>query len=161
MYHVRSGNTNADPWTYTVETSAQVSDKWNYSTGNQSAYDLSVFGPNGFFRSFKGSLSGQNKANLQILVLPDIPQSGISLEIINLGGTAQVSIADAYTNNKTTHKLNPGQPLNMHFNLKKTYGWYDFIVEVDSDPTFQQRIAGHVETGENSMTDPAIAALAS
>ena len=68
-------------------------------------------------------------------------------------------ITDAYTNNKTTHNLHPGLPLHTHFNLKKTSGWYDFIVEVDSDPTFQQRIAGHLETGEDSMTDPAIAAV--
>jgi len=158
VFHVRSGNNSTGPWTYTVEPSARVSDKWNYSTGNQSAYDLSVYGPNGFFRAFKGSLSGQNKANLQIITLPNILQPGLSLEIINLAGTSQVSITDAYTSQKTSHNLHPGQPLNMQWNLKKNSGWYDFIIEVDSDPTFQQRIAGHIENGEDSMTDPAIAA---
>jgi phospholipase C len=158
VFHVRSGNTSAGPWTYTVEPSAQLTDKWNYSTGNQSAYDLSAYGPNGFFRSFKGSLSGQNKANLQIIVLPEILLSALSLDIVNLAGESQVSVTDVYTNNKTTHKLHPGQPLNQRFNLTKTSGWYDFIVEVDSDPTFQQRIAGHLETGQDSITDPAIGA---
>jgi phospholipase C len=161
VFHVRSGNTSVGPWTYTVEPAAQLADQWNYSTGNQSVYDLSVYGPNGFFRTFKGSLSGQNKANLQIVVLPDLLQGGIALEIINLAGEAQVSITNVYTDKKTTHKLNPGQLHSQHINLNKTYGWYDVIVEVDSDPTFQQRIAGHLETGEDSMTDPAIASVKS
>jgi len=161
VFHVRSGNTPAGPWTYTVEPSAQLSDKWSYSTGNQNAYDLSVYGPNGFFRSYKGSLSGQNKANLQItpLYLPLL--SSISLQIVNLATAAQVSLADAYSDQKTTQKLNQGQAFDQSFNLSKTYGWYDFIIEVDSDPTFRQRIAGHLETGEDSMTDPAIAAPSS
>lgn len=157
VFHVRSGNTQTGPWTYTVEPFAQVSDKWSYSTGNQNTYDLSVYGPNGFFRTFKGSLSGQNKANLQILVLPDILQSRLSLEIMNLSTTAQVTITDAYTNDRTVHRLHPGQPIALHSSLSKTGGWYDLVLEVDSDPTFQQRIAGHIETGKDSTTDPAIA----
>ena len=76
---------------------------------------------------------------------------------MNLAATAQVTITDAYTNEKTVHKLHPGQPLALHWSLVKTYGWYDLTLEVDSDPSFQQRIAGHIETGKDSTTDPAIA----
>ncbi|HEY2039147.1 MAG TPA: phospholipase domain-containing protein, partial [Edaphobacter sp.] len=140
------------------EPFAQVSDKWSYSTGNQSTYDLSVYGPNGFFRAFKGSLSGQNKASLQTIMLPDVLQNKLVLEIINLSAAAQITITDAYTGDKTVHKLHPAQPFTLHLNLAKTSGWYDLTLEVDSDPTFQQRIAGHLETGKDSTTDPAIAA---
>jgi len=31
-------------------------------------------------------------------------------------------------------------------------------VRVDSDASFQRQLAGHVETGKSSVTDPAIAA---
>jgi phospholipase C len=161
VYHVRSGNTQTGPWTYTVEPFAQVSDLWSYNTGNDSTYDLSVYGPNGFFRGFKGSISGQNKADLEIVALYDNNQSAMSLEIINHTAAGQLTITDAYTNEKITQKIKPGDILSKHWTLKKTYGWYDFIIEVDSDSTFQQRIAGHVETGEDSMTDPAIAAVTS
>jgi phospholipase C len=161
VYHVRSGNTPTGPWTYTVEPFAQVSDLWSYNTGNDSTYDLSVYGPNGFFRGFKGSISGQNKANLEIVALYDNNHSAISLEIINHTAAGQLSITDAYTNETITQKIKPGDILSKHWPLNKTYGWYDFIIEVDSDSTFQQRIAGHVETGEDSMTDPAIASVTS
>jgi phospholipase C len=37
-------------------------------------------------------------------------------------------------------------------------GWYDLSVVSDGDGTFLRRLAGHVETGRTTMTDPAIGA---
>jgi hypothetical protein len=55
--HVRSGN-RADPVRYyTVEPGKQLTGAWNAV----SSYDLSVYGPNGFVRFFKGS-TGLNAA---------------------------------------------------------------------------------------------------
>jgi hypothetical protein len=39
-----------EPRSYTVEPGRQVTDAWGFASG----YDLSVHGPNGFFRRFKG-----------------------------------------------------------------------------------------------------------
>jgi phospholipase C len=158
VYHVRSGNTKTGPWTYTVQPGADISDSWALSANSRGGYDLSVYGPNGFLRSFKGSTSGQNIANLNIATSYDDSGHGITLEITNLGATCQVSILDSYSKDQTTHTLKAGEELTKHWNLKKSYGWYDFVLEVNTDTTFQQHIAGHVETGEESMTDPAIGA---
>jgi phospholipase C len=158
VYHVRSGNTKTGPWTYTVQPGANVSDSWALSTNPRGAYNLSVYGPNGFLRSFKGSTSGQNIGNLNIEASYDNSGLGIKVEITNLGATCQVSIVDAYSKDEITHTLEQGEELKKHWNLKKSYGWYDFLIEVNTDTTFQRRIAGHVETGEESMTDPAIGA---
>jgi phospholipase C len=159
VYHVRSGNTKTGPWTYTVQPGAEISDSWSLSANPRSEYDLSVYGPNGFLRSFKGSTSGQNVANLQIETSYDNSGAGIKLEITNLGATCQVSIVDAYSKDEITHTLKAGEELTKHWNLKKFYGWYDFIIEVNTDTSFQRQIAGHVETGGESMTDPAIGAV--
>ena len=70
-----------------------------------------------------------------------------------------MSIVDAYSKDEITHTLKTGEELTKHWNLKKTSGWYDFVIEVDTDTSFQQHIAGHIETGEESMTDPAIGAV--
>src|SRR5215467_7995154 len=52
VFHVRSGNA-ADPVRYyTVEPSKHLTGSWN----GGSSYDLSVYGPNGFARFFKGSI---------------------------------------------------------------------------------------------------------
>jgi phospholipase C len=157
VYHVRSGNTQTGPWTYTVEPGAELSDLWKLAP-SQNAYDLSVYGPNGFFRSFFGSTTSSEKANLDITTLYDAVRSGITLEIINRGPACQITIFDAYTTDKTTHTLKAGEDLSKHWHLKQSHGWYDFIIQVSSDTSFQRRIAGHVETGDDSMTDPAIGA---
>ena len=98
------------------------------------------------------------KPNLDITTLYDAVHSGITLEIVNRGEACDLTIFDAYTTDTTTHHLRQGEELSKHWHLRHSHGWYDFIIKVNSDISFQRRIAGHVETGENSMTDPAIGA---
>ena len=38
--------------------------------------------------------------------------------------------------------------------LQKSHGWYDVLFTVNGFPAFSQRFAGHLETGEESRTDP-------
>ena len=157
VFQVRSGNSLDGPWTYTVGPHADLSDVWALSANRQTAYDLSVYGPNGFLRVFKGGISGHSSANLGSRVLYDAQGGGISLDIFNRGAEpAKVRISDAYSNDATSHVLRPGENVVKYYRLERSFGWYDFTVEVDSDPAFIQRIAGHLETGEDSMTDPAI-----
>ncbi|HZC35074.1 MAG TPA: hypothetical protein VE242_05645 [Chthoniobacterales bacterium] len=42
-------------------------------------------------------------------------------------------------------------------NNRDFYGWYDFTVEAGD---FQRRLAGHLETGYDSMSDPAFGSSA-
>ena len=57
---VRPNNSSEGPWTFTVEGGKSLSHIWNIGS-SPALYDLSVHGPNGFFRSFKGALSGVGK----------------------------------------------------------------------------------------------------
>jgi len=158
VFHVRSSNSQHGPWTYTVEPNVEISDSWIYTATGQTTYDLSVYGPNGFLRTFKGSLAGNDKANLDIRSVYDAPRSGITLDILNRGAVCQVRILNVYTKEAFTRDLKPGENLVRHWHVEKSFGWYDFVVEANSDSSFQQRIAGHVETGDDSMSDPAIGA---
>ncbi|WP_433972209.1 phosphocholine-specific phospholipase C [Tunturiibacter lichenicola] len=157
VYHVRSGNTKTGPWSYTVAPHNDISDSWTLSANPGGEYDLSVHGPNGFLRSFKGSTASKEAANLHVTSRYREDRCGITLDIVNRGSTTQVSILDVYTKEKTTHNLRAGETLTKTWSLEKSHNWYDFVVEVNSDSTFQRQIAGHVETGEDSTTDPAIA----
>jgi phospholipase C len=47
-----------------------------------------------------------------------------------------------------------GQPRELYWNLRTTGLWYDFVVTSDSDSSFYRRVAGHVETGRTSVSDP-------
>ncbi len=161
VFQVRSGDAQSGPWTYTVGAGMHVEDTWAFGEGSGATYDLSVYGPNGFFRAFKGSVSGEDRANLvvrsQFDARPESP--GITLDIENRGlASSRVRITDAYGKKALVQFVEPGRTLTWHWALEGTFGWYDLTIEVESDATFQQRIAGHVETGTDSMSDPAIGA---
>ncbi len=159
VFQVRSGRGPSGPWTYTVGAHSFVSDTWQLTANDQSTYDLWVYGPNGFMRSYKGAVTGEGKANLTTRAIYDLLRNAISLEIHNRGATANtVRIFDAYTNQTLVRSLRAGETMTWQWPLRASFGWYDFTLGVDSDPGFEQRLAGHVETGRDSMSDPAIGA---
>jgi phospholipase C len=55
--------------------------------------------------------------------------------------------------------LRPGESDTKSWSLAHTRGWYDLVITVDGDPAFEHRIAGHVENGEDSISDPAMGGL--
>jgi phospholipase C len=157
VFQVRSGQGPDGPWTYTVGSQARVSDIWPFAANDQSRYELAVYGPNGFLRAFKGSVSGEDKANLTVRSAYHADHPGITLDINNRGAAINsVRILDGYTNETIAHSLEAGETLTWHWPLRRSFGWYDLTIGVDSDPSFEQRLAGHVETGQDSMSDPAI-----
>ncbi len=159
VLQVRSGNSQDGPWTYTVGPGARVSDTWPFTARGHTAYDLSVYGPNGFLRAFKGELSGKHKAHLDVRSAYHVDRCGFTLDIQNRGiGNSNVRIFDAYTKKTSAHSVAPGETLTRHWALEASFGWYDFTVEVEADSTFKRNLAGHVETGSDSMSDPAIGA---
>lgn len=155
VFQVRSGDGQAGPWTYTVGARDEASDNLA-ATG--ASYDLSVSGPNGFLRTFLGSL-GADRAKLIVKTSYDGASGGIALVIQNHGSSAEtVSVFDGYSGKTQTRVLPPSGRATFVSPLEESFGWYDFSVKVGSDPGFLRQLAGHVETGRPSVTDPAIAA---
>jgi phospholipase C len=152
---VRSGAANDGPWVYTVDAHDEVSDSFAVSAEGESGYDLSVHGPNGFFRSYKGSISANPAAELELRA--QYEGGHITLELRNAGkASCQVSILNGYTQQRETLTLRSGGAKSRQWRLEETHGWYDLLVDVEADAHFQRHIAGHVETGRDSVTDPAI-----
>ena len=159
VLQVRSGNSGLGPWTYTIGEGAETSDTWQIRANNLPGYDLSVYGPNGFLRAFRGSISGANTANLDIRTAYDRDENSITLYGLNRGlQTVTVQLTNTYTGQTLSEEVEAGEWQRKTFSLDNTCGWYDFIVEVEQDSNFRYQIAGHVETGRESRTDPAIAA---
>src|SRR5262249_34668654 len=80
---VYSGDGQSGPWTYSVGPHTEISDTWNLTANGQTEYDLSVFGPNGFLRVFKGSVSESGAADIESNLTYDIRRNGVVLEIQN------------------------------------------------------------------------------
>lgn len=77
--------------------------------------------------------------------------------VTNVGPTqCRVTMSSAYDNDVIAKRIRPGQSFRKQLSLKSTYGWYDLAVEVDTDPTFRRRLAGHVDNGRDSASDPAL-----
>ncbi len=156
VFQVRSGNGLTGPWTYTVGVGDEVSD--SFGTSSDTSYDLSVYGANGFLRTFAGSY-GKSSANLTVKSIYITGSEGIILEVHNHGTTAErVHVIEAYSGKTTTVWLDPHQSFEHFWQLEKSFGWYDLSVTASSDASFQRQLAGHVETGKDSVTDPAIGA---
>jgi phospholipase C len=45
------------------------------------------------------------------------------------------------------------------WSLSRTRGWYDLLITVEGDPRFEYRYAGHLENGQDSISDPAMGGL--
>ena len=58
-----------------------------------------------------------------------------------------------------TRLLQPWDNFEGDLSLEQFHGWYDLIVTVAGDPSFKYRLAGHVETGHDSFSDPALGGL--
>ncbi|GGL79108.1 phospholipase C, phosphocholine-specific [Streptomyces fumigatiscleroticus] len=148
---VTSGNRTDGPWTYTTEAGKTVSDTWNaaYSAGS---HDLTVHGPNGFLRAFKGS---NKKAGCEVTARHT--GDDIRLTFTNHGsGTARLRLADGYGGRTTAVTVRAGATVHHTVDLARSRRWYDLTVTDEADPAFLRRFAGHVENGRAGVSDPAI-----
>jgi phospholipase C len=160
VFQVRSGNSADLPRTYTVEPLQRVTDNWSVAAIGASTYDLSVYGPNGFYRAFKGGVSGRHTANLQVRAVYDEEGKAIELAISNRASQiARISVFNKYTSRTVTLELGPGDSESRSWSLNRTKGWYDLSITVDGDPHFHHQIAGHLEDGEDSISDPLMGGL--
>ena len=63
-------------------------------------------------------------------------------------------IEDAYGERTLTEVLPRGRSFEKRLSLKSSYGWYDVAVRADGGD-FLRRAAGHLENGQDSVSDPA------
>ncbi|MFF0205620.1 phosphocholine-specific phospholipase C [Streptomyces sp. NPDC005017] len=150
-FWVTGGNRTDGPWTYTTEAGKSLSDTWNtvYSGGS---YDLTVHGPNGFLRVFRGPGKAAG---------PEVTarHAGDDLELTftNEGAaTARLKVVDGYRARPRTVKVRAGATLKVVLGLAASRRWYDLTVTSADDPAFLRRFVGHVENGRAGVSDPAI-----
>ncbi|MFC4908885.1 phosphocholine-specific phospholipase C [Actinomadura gamaensis] len=148
-FYVTSSARPDGPWTYTVEAGKKLSDTWTFP----GAYELSVYGPNGFLRQFKGDTT---KPAPEIAVTK--AGSHLRVTVTNRSAAAVgIAIADAYEGLKAvTHTVRAGHKVTHTVPLHRSASWYDVTVTVPGDPSYLRRFAGHVENGRPSLSDPAL-----
>ncbi|OWA21423.1 phospholipase C, phosphocholine-specific [Streptomyces sp. CS159] len=151
---VTSGNRTDGPWTYTTEAGKDIADTWNsaYSAGS---YDLTVHGPAGFLRVFRGPNEPAGPAGPEVTARHR--GDDLRLTLTNSGtGTVRLRIANAYDGRSRTLTVRPGATVHHTVDLTRSRRWYDVTVTSEAEPAFLRRFAGHVENGRPGVSDPAI-----
>jgi phospholipase C len=145
------------PRRYTVEVGKSLADEW-FLHSDDARYDLWVYGPNGFVREFRGVLnaSGQAQAHPEVQLKYDIDHRAIELIATNAGPSETTLIvrANPYrSDGPWTLRIPRGQRVTRRWSLTASHQWYDLAV---SGEHFERRFAGHMETGVDSYSDPAV-----
>jgi phospholipase C len=150
-----------EPWHYTVGAGDRlVSEQW-HDDGPLDDYDLTLRGPNGFWRRYAGSLK-PDAPHADILLVSH-PDTGAAELIMRNDGTKPmlfiIALDEHYPtggSRKRMVRVEAGAEAREHWPLLKSDHWFDFLVTLKGTPNFIRRFAGKVETGKPGRTDPGI-----
>jgi phospholipase C len=85
------------------------------------------------------------------------PDEAIRLHLHNVSNAPVTVLIDdkAYGAPPQEWTIAPGPNRSLDWLLKASGGWYDLAVTVPGLNGFERRLAGHIETGRPSISDPA------
>jgi phospholipase C len=139
------------PRRYTVGAGKALDGVWDAG-----AYDLWVLGPAGFHRHFIGD-TGRPEPTLAVAYDPVLRT--LKLAVANVGDQALMLgvTPGAYGNALKPWRATvpPGGGAKQQWPLAATRGWYDLVVRIDGQAAYVRRLAGRLETGADSISDPA------
>jgi phospholipase C len=149
-------------WDYAVKAGDRVVDDWSIEKFDRQLYWLRVYGPNGFFREFRGGGGEPAPRVWAAYGSTDAkPDGSLIVRAENKSDRfVEVTLRDvAYGAPAVVRKLMPGASEDIRFDLAASHSWYDIEVSASAAPGFYRRLAGRVETGRLSRTDPVIGRL--
>jgi phospholipase C len=135
------------PCHYTVGAGHTLTDLVRPPPGQRPA--LTVYGPNGFFRQ----VSGRGGSRLEVAATAE-RGGDIRLRLRNSGGEpVTATVRDlSYGRDERRLTIAAGHAEVLLWSLRDSHHWYDLSV---STAHHRWRLAGHVEDGRESISDPA------
>jgi phospholipase C len=152
QFLITSANRTDGPWTYTTEAGKSIADTWN-TTYSGGVTDLTVFGPNGFLRTFKSKPG----TGLEVTARHNGTTGDLDFTLTNTSAADVIfTLTNSYDGRPKRLKVLKGRTSQYKLNIHHSKQWYDVSVLADTDSVFLRRFAGYVETGEAGVSDPAI-----
>ena len=153
-------------WDYAVSAGDSILGLWQLEDFEDEAYHLCVYGPNGFFREFRGTASAPLlQAQLQPVHAAGVANGNLELKLVNNSEHPLTVMVDdlSYGSEQRIVKLSaagssPGHA-SLKINLTSSFGWYDLRIRMKEEAIFDYRYAGHIETGRESVSDPCIGSV--
>ncbi|MDD2748517.1 phosphocholine-specific phospholipase C [Acidithiobacillus sp.] len=135
------------PHHYTLGAGAKLEDEMMLPKNQKLA--LTVYGPDSYIRKITGTGPSTLHIDTQGTQTGDI-----QVLLYNAGAdTLPIEVTDpAYGQGTRKIQLAAGQTRELHWNLQPSHHWYDLMI---STPQHQWRLAGHIENGDESFSDPA------
>lgn len=155
VFSVHDNHERQAPWHFTIGAGARhAANDW-HRVGD-TAYDLTVHGPDGFYRRFAGTLDATTEAALKQHA------TAVDLTLANHGSEARVfviALDPAYPGPERTRRItvSPGKRVTDRWHLAASDAWYDLSVRREGDATFLRRFAGRLSGSRK--TDPGIGAM--
>ena len=155
------------PWRYTVESGKRLTAASWHEEAALEDYNLSVHGPNGFYRHFRGDLSPSRIGKISVAARYEPAAGAIAFDLRNLGDrpeTVHITQAEIYPLDPgqtrfRRYSIEPGESLIDRWTLAASDHWYDMSITLQNSARFLRRYAGHVEDGQASKTDAAIGSM--
>jgi len=148
------------PRRYTVEAGQSLTDT-AWATGpDGGTYQLWVYGPNGFVRSFLGNTSDWVVAEFkpEILVGYNPTLNQLLVLVRNAGsqaGSVTITPNNAFVGTVAKTVAVPANgEMQAELSLVNSANWYDFTATAAN---VERRFAGRMETGKDGISDPAMA----
>jgi len=160
-FTVHDNSDAQEPWHYTIGAGDRFESAQWHDAGPLDRYDLTLRGPNGYWRRYVGSL-GEGAAALEVHCI-DRPEHGeVELHLVNTTDRPwlfRIALDEAYPTAATRVReitVPPHGQVTDRWSLTASDNWYDLTVRADGADTFLRRFAGKVETGRAGRTDPGI-----
>ena len=146
------------PRRYTVQAGKRLQGRWLAAEGDR-RYDLWVLGPNGFHRHCTGRAAPNAPPPLEVTAAYAAAGAVLQLSVRNAGAAPRAFRIEANAYDfprKTSANLAAGESVSLSWDMGASGGWYDITVHDEDDPSFTRRLAGRIETGAPSTSDPAM-----
>ncbi|WP_339878463.1 phospholipase C, phosphocholine-specific [uncultured Algoriphagus sp.] len=143
-------------WAFAVKSGDTISYEWPISEFENGQYHLRVYGPNGFYREFKGKSPQKNLDVSAKAVLNNNKASDELLFIIKNTSSSNLTLKakdDVYLKTNKEIKLAAGAETSLKVDTKKYKGWYQVTFE-EKDQDLKITYAGRLESGKDSISDP-------
>jgi phospholipase C len=155
VFQVYAANRSDGPWRYTVESGKTLSDYWSAKTYTKSIYQLEAHGPNGFLRVFQGSVANA-AAMPEISLSYDPANQRLQLIMTNAGSsTCTFTVSNGYAAADVRIYAVPAHgSVTDSWDLSGFANWYDLKATVAEASGWLRRVAGHMENGAPSSSEP-------
>jgi phospholipase C len=138
-------------WSYAVKAGDAITETWSTGDFENDSYHLRLYGPNGFYREFRG-----NQKDPEVEITADVFKNTLRIRVKNKSNNAaQLVLTDnAYGSKAFVIDVAPMKTISSYIDVSKSHGWYNISMKTKANDEFKQTFAGRVENGKAGRTDP-------